>query len=125
MEKSVRTICIVIGFLIAGCHVKYTPVALETDTPKPMWRLTEKVDIRLESGSTTHLNPDTTWDYVGTIEQGEVYKTKDQIVTIKGANMFEAYIVLSEDCIVGFYLPVEKGFTRISKPVEIKRKVVN
>jgi len=113
------------GILISGCSVKYTPVVMETTTPKPMWTLTEKIDVRLESGSTTHLKPDTTWEHVGTIEQGEVYKTKDQIVTVKGANMFEAYLVISEERIVGFYLPVENGYTRISKSIEIKRKILN
>jgi hypothetical protein len=125
MKKSIQIILVVIGLLIAGCHVKYTPVVMKTTTSKPAWILAEKTELHLQSGSTTHLKADTTWEYVGAIEQGDVYKTHDQIVTIKGPNMFEAYIVLSEEHVVGFYLPVEKAYSRISKPIRIKRKIVN
>lgn len=125
MKKFVPLIPVVMGILLSGCSVKYTPVVMETTTPKATWTLTEKVDVPLESGSTTHLKANTTWEYVGTIEQGDVYKTKDQIVTVKGSNMFEAYLVISGERLVGFYLPVENGFTRISKPIEIQRKILN
>jgi len=126
MKKTVQLIFLVVGLLIAGCSVKYTPVVIKTTTKsKPMWTLTEKINVTLQSGSTTHLKLNTTWEHVGTIEQGEVYKTKDQIVTIRGPNMFEAYLVISEERIVGFYLPIEKGYARISKPIIINRKTLN
>ncbi len=131
MQKSIQLAIIITGLFIAGCcfdltRVKYTPVVMKTTTPpKPMWILMEKADVPLESWSTTHLKPNTKWEYVGTIEQGDVYKTKDQIVTVKGSNMFEAYLVLSQEEIVGFYLPFEESFAPIPRPVKINRKILN
>jgi outer membrane lipopolysaccharide assembly protein LptE/RlpB len=131
MQKLIQLVLVVIILIITGCcfdltHVKYVPVVMETKTPsKSVWMLTEKIDVPLESWSTTKLKSNTKWEYIGTIEQGEVYKTKDQIVTVRGSNTFEAYLVISEEKIVGFYLPIEKGFVKISKPIKINRDVVN
>ena len=131
MQKLIQLVLVVIVLMITGCcfdltHVKYVPVVIEIKTPsKSVWMLTEKIDVPLKSWSTTKLKPSTKWEYIGTIEQGEVYKTKDQIVTVRGSNTFEAYLVISEEQIVGFYLPIEKGFVKISKPIKINRDAVN
>jgi len=58
---------------------------------------------------------------VGRIEQGEVYKTKDQVVTVEASNMYEAQLVLSGSLVVGFYLPVERTFTAADPPQQIQR----
>lgn len=53
------------------------------------------------------------------IDQGEVYKTNDQILTIEASNIFEAYIVISSNKLFGFYLPVEDTFSPLEHPVEL------
>lgn len=127
MRKKVLSASIVTIFLFLGCsQIKYKTVTLGKEaSPKPAWVLTETVNVKIQSCSTVCLKSNTNWIYVGEIEQGDVYKTKDQIVTIECTNMFEANIVLSGDKIVGFYLPFEKGFSQASKQVKVNRNIIN
>lgn len=62
------------------------------------------------------------WDLAGTINEGEVYKPRDQVLTVECSNVFEAYIVVSKDSLVGFYLPVEGEFVSISDKIELPSK---
>ena len=50
------------------------------------------------------------WTRVGRVSQGEVYKPVDQVFTVEGTHVHEAYLVLDGDRVVGFYLPVERAF---------------
>lgn len=56
------------------------------------------------------LRQGTRWQLVGNIPEGEVFKPLDQILTIECSNIFEAYLVVTDNFLVGFYLPVEKTF---------------
>ncbi len=51
---------------------------------------------------------------VSPISYGDVYKTNDQILTVEGSNIYEAYIVVSSGKLVGFYLPVEQSYSPLS-----------
>jgi hypothetical protein len=37
-----------------------------------------------------------------------VYATRDRVLTVEASNVHEAYIVVSNGKLVGFFLPVEK-----------------
>ena len=101
--------------------IKQSPSRIETIHPsKNSFRLEEKVIIDLGTGYDRTLLRGTTWVYVGSIQQGDVFKTRDQILTIEASNIFEAYIVVSADNLVGFYLPVEKTYS----PLEKSRRLV-
>jgi hypothetical protein len=65
----------------------------------------------------TRLKSGTRWSHVGSTEHGDVFRTKDQIVTVEASNIHEAYLVLSNRVVTGFYLPVEKTFAPARKPV--------
>ncbi|HSD61079.1 MAG TPA: hypothetical protein VLC55_09520 [Burkholderiales bacterium] len=57
------------------------------------------------------------WIPVGVLREGRVYKSADSVFTLEGAHVHEAYLVIDEDILVGFYLPVEKAFAPMeSKP---------
>ncbi|HVN97529.1 MAG TPA: hypothetical protein VMT62_13960 [Syntrophorhabdaceae bacterium] len=56
---------------------------------------------------------------VGTVSEGEVYKSKDQVLTVECSNIHEAYLVVSQGSLVGFYLPVEKGFVKLPEPIAL------
>jgi len=102
-------------------RVRQEPVVLGTQSVgRPSWTLTEKVSARIGTGYTTKLESGTRWTHVGSIPQGEVYRTTDQIVTVVGPNVFEAQIVVRDGALVGFYLPVERTFTPASEPRELK-----
>lgn len=62
------------------------------------------------------------WRRVGRIEQGEVYQRIDDVFSIEGAHMHEAFLVVASGQIVGFYLPVEKAYSPAlsAVPIDIK-----
>lgn len=65
------------------------------------------------------LRQGTRWELVGAIAQGDVYRSRDQTLTVEGYNVHEAYVVVQDDLLVGFYLPVEKTFTPVAKSVRL------
>ena len=82
--------------------------------------LHRNVTLHVSSGFSTLLKTGTRWTQVGRIAQGDVFRTKDQIVQVEASNVYEAYVVLNGNNIVGFYLPVERTFTAASPPVVIE-----
>jgi hypothetical protein len=70
-------------------------------------------------GYSRSLRKDTRWNPAGRIAEGIVYRSPDQSLTIECSNIFEAYLVVSGQKLVGFYLPVEKGFSSLDKPIEL------
>jgi hypothetical protein len=112
--------------LMPGCafdlvRVKQESVVLDARSARhPSWTLMENVSVPIGTGYTTKLKSGTRWTHVGTIPQGDVYRTTDQIVTVVGPNIFEAQIVVSNGSLVGFYLPVERTYTPASEPQELK-----
>jgi hypothetical protein len=104
--------------LLAGCpfdviRVEQTPATLvSAPSPKPSFVLEQDVSIDLGFGYKRALRKGTRWTYVGTIASGDVYKTTDQVLTVEASNIHEAYIVVEDRKLVGFYLPVERTYTR-------------
>ena len=115
-------------FLLTGCafdvvHVKQFPANLDSgQAPKNSCFLEKEVNVDLGTGYSRTLRPGTRWDYAGSIPQGEVFKTKDQILTVEASHIHEAYIVVSSGKLVGFYLPVEKTFSPLNAPQELSMK---
>jgi nitrogen regulatory protein PII-like uncharacterized protein len=46
-------------------------------------------------------------------------------VTVEASNIYEAQLIVSNQCITGFYLPVEKMVTPVSPPIHIEMQTVN
>ncbi len=84
--------------------------------------LENDVKVNPANAASFNLKTGTKWKLVGSIERGEVYKTKDQAVIVNGFNVFEAYVVVSDEKLVGLYLPTEKTFVK-SKPEEFILKI--
>ena len=107
---------------IAGCafdivHVKQVPVQFENaNTIKPGFELKDEVEVNLGTGYSRRLKKGTKWHYVSCIPYGDIFKTNDQILTVEGSNIFEAFIVVSGDNLVGFFLPVQQTYTPLSEP---------
>lgn len=76
------------------------------------WTLWMDMQATLPAGRVSGLRSLTVWQRVGTLDQGEVFRTKDQIVTVEASNIYQADIVVSGGKLVGFYLPVDHMFTR-------------
>lgn len=111
-----------IQLLFFGCafdvaHVKQLPASFQPVTGTPVrWRLGHEAKVSIGTGYTTRLQPGTRWVQVGRLEQGDVFKTADQIVTVEASNIHEAYLVIKDGAVTGFYLPVERTFTPVNPP---------
>jgi hypothetical protein len=115
---------------IFGCafdvvHVKQIPAHLNVQSAIGSWKLVDDIEFSFGAGYIRKLKKESKWDYVGSIESGDVYKTDDQILTVEASNIYEAYIVISGHNLVGFYLPVEKTYSPLSSPIKLQIEVIN
>jgi hypothetical protein len=117
----------VLLLLLSGCafdviHLHQVPAHFEAASgTAETWVLGADARVPLERGYATPLRRGSAWFRVGRIEQGDVYRTMDQIVTVEASNVHEAQLVLSGNLAVGFYLPVERTFTAADPPQQILR----
>lgn len=106
-------------------RVKQIPVPFESyHNPENLLELQEETTVSLGTGYNRTLKAKTKWEYVGKISYGDVFRTKDQVLTVEASNIFEAYIVVSSEKLVGFYLPVEKSFSPLSDPKVLNMKKI-
>ncbi len=111
---------------ISGCafdlaHIQFEPTTIEAPLDENKSFVIQK-DIKLTNlpcGYSRMLRKGTKWTCIGTVEKGAVFKSADQSFTLECSNVFEAYLVVQDDNLTGFYLPVQDGFVQIKKPVTI------
>jgi hypothetical protein len=112
---------IVLG-LLSACALPVRQEALQQPIVLSSGRsfvLTADATCSINTGYSRTLRQGTHWQLDGTIPQGDVYRSPDQTLTVEGFNVHEAFPVVQNDALVGFYLPVEKTFTPTSKPVPL------
>lgn len=85
----------------------------------PRFTVKAPVVFNLATGYTRTLKSGTELRAAGTIPQGRVLKPIDTVFTIEGRHVHEAYLVVSQGQVTGFYLPVEKAFSLLSPAVPI------
>ena len=96
-------------------RVKQEPAQFEPNaSDQDAWILGQDIKVSLNTGYTRKLKAGTRWHCIGKIENGAVYKTNDQILTVEGSNIYEAYIVVFEGYLVGFYLPGNQTYSPLS-----------
>lgn len=111
----------VIGLGACAPMVATAPAALTADNTASPSRIqvTTPAEIRLETGYTRTLAAGSRWQRVGTLPQGSVYRPVGTIFTIEGRQVHEAYLVIADGRLVGFYLPGEQAYSPLSKAVPI------
>lgn len=118
------------GILFGACafdliHVKQIPTQIRsTQLSEPSFELEKEVTVSLGHGYTRKLKKGTRWHYVGAVSYGDVFRTRDQILTVEASNIHEAYIVVSAGRLVGFYLPVEGSYSPLGDPQALYTKVI-
>jgi hypothetical protein len=116
-----KAIAVLFVFVLSACafdvvRVKQIPAQLETGgAGKSSFVLEKELNVNLDTGYKRKLKVNTNWTYAGTISLGDVFRTGDQVLTVEGSNIHEAYIVVSSGKLVGFYLPVERTFCPLSE----------
>lgn len=114
--------CIAVACLGACAPMVHTaPATLATDnaTGPSRIQLKSATEIRLETGYTRTLAAGSSWQRVGTLPQGAVYRPVGTIFTIEGRQVHEAYLVIAGQRLVGFYLPGEQAYSPLSTAVSI------
>ncbi|MGM3276011.1 hypothetical protein [Ralstonia sp. 24A2] len=94
-------------------------LAIDSATSPSHLQLKTPTEIRLETGYTRTLAAGSNWQRVGSLSQGAVYRPVGTIFTIEGRQVHEAYLVIADQRLVGFYLPGEQAYSPLSKAVPI------
>lgn len=86
-------------------------------------QLTHPILLSLDTGYGRFIDANSTWQLVGIIStnslpHGKVWKPINDILSIEGTQRYEAYLVVSNGMIVGFYLPASSKFSPLTKQVE-------
>ena len=105
---------------LSSCAVRHPPsqlVALPSSTQQQIRTLAQETTIKLASGHISTLKSGSTWEVLGVIPDGVVYRPVNDMFTLEGANIQEAYLVVRDDLLVGFYLPVERDVSIMQAPI--------
>ena len=98
-------------------HVRFSSYS-EDALPRVL-RIPETVTLTPSTGYSETIEAGSTWERTGAIPQGEVYRPVGTVFSVEGANRHEAYLVISADRVVGFYLPGEEAFAPLPEPVPL------
>lgn len=117
---------IALAILLTGCafdvaHVSYHPTDLLPQPQSGQFLMMKKaVEITgAPCGYSRTLQEGSSWELIGSVPEGKVYKPLDQVLTVECSNVYEAYLVCVSQSLVGFYLPVEHGFVALKKAIEL------
>ena len=108
--------------LLASCALPVHQLPLEHPlVPQSghSFLLTHDARCYVGTGYGRTLRAGTHWNLFGSLERGQVYRSPDQVLTVEGYDVHEAYLVVRDGTLVGFYLPVEKKFTPASEPIKL------
>ncbi len=126
MTRQLRMAISIGGLLFSACAFDLAHVTYKAATFQPTQNATRTVvlsdNVALTStpcSNSRTLRKTTRWDQVGTIAEGDVLRSKNQVLTLECSNVHEAYLVISGDKLIGFFLPFEKGFVPHSPPIAL------
>ncbi len=81
------------------------------------------VPIQLETGYQRTLKAGSVWRLAGHLPQGSVYAPVDSVLTIEGRQVHEAWLVVCEGTLLGFYLPGESAYSPLTRPIALPQGV--
>jgi len=113
---------IVVGITACASEVERSSVRFSSyseDAQRTMLHIPEALTLTPSTGYSETLKAGSTWERTGAIPQGDVYRPVGMVFSVEGANRHEAYLVISADRIVGFYLPGEDAFAPLPQPVPL------
>lgn len=117
---------VLIALTCVGCAPEIVrqaiPYVQKTGAPEFI-QLTKSVKVPNWSGTGNSLFVGTRWDLVGEVSHGRVYRSKDSVFFLQGANSHEAYLVVRDKKLMGFYLPGEKAWSALEPALDIESSV--
>jgi len=99
-------------------NISFQPI----DHPETQ-QILKPIKLSLDTGYVRTIDANTEWKLIGTVSNhtftdGKVYKPVKNIFTIEGTQRYEAYIVVADGKIIGFYLPASSMFSPLKSKVE-------
>jgi len=107
--------CVACAPEIVRSNIEFTSI---TDS-KELIQLTRTTVIPNYSGTGTSVFVGTRWARVGDVVHGKVYRSRDSVFFLRGANSHEAYLVINDKKLVGFYLPGDRAWSPLTPPLDI------
>ncbi|XLZ69526.1 hypothetical protein ABT364_23785 [Massilia sp. SR12] len=104
--------------LLCGCAVVHQPTSMTPVVAESRLTLAATVPLRLETGYQRTLLQGSQWTRVGQVAQGDVLRPYQHVLTVEGSHIHEAWLVVNDGKLVGFYLPAEGAFSP-QKPVPL------
>jgi hypothetical protein len=121
MPANVPVIAVLLGCL-GACAAPSAPsqlVARSSFTQPQLRTLARETTIKLDSGYFGTLEAGSTWEVLGVIPDGEVYRPVKDMLTLEAANIREAYLIVRSDLLVGFYSPADRSVSVMQAPVPL------
>ncbi|MES9898231.1 MAG: hypothetical protein ABW148_04305 [Sedimenticola sp.] len=117
-------VMILMILITTGCasEIMRTPAHLSEANNNPHRSVIifhEDMRIKLGSGYWREIKAGTKWLFVGTIKEGDVFKPYRNVFTIEGAHVREAYLVISNDQLIGFYIPGEDSYSSLKSSISL------
>lgn len=101
---------------MAGCaSVAHVPATLQAPASRAVMVVTQSLNLNLDTGFQRTIAAGSRWQLAGNIAQGAVYQPVGTVLTVEGAHIHEAYLVIEQNAVVGFYLPAERGFSPLKQ----------
>ena len=114
-----RVLWIALLIQVAGCAATVTAVDAHlaphhTGQAAQRFELRQSVAFRLSTGYSRELPAGSQWLSVGTLPQGTVYRPLNTVFSIEGRHVHEAYLVVKENALQGFFLPGESRYSPLT-----------
>ena len=116
--------CTFLAACASEISMQPAPLSAPTLQNTSVVRLTADATGLSTSGYSRTLQVGSQWEMIGGTNQGQVLKPLDSVLTVEGANVREAYVVIRDGSWVGFWLPVERAYSPLRAPVAVKFKEV-
>ena len=118
-----KILCLLLATALAGCaQVAQVPASMTSLTPgadaAPV-AMARPLQITLDTGYTRSVKAGSQWLKAGTVAEGSVFKPYRDVFTLEGAHVHEAYLVVSNGVLVGFYLPAERSFSPLKQKIDV------
>ncbi|WP_241027224.1 hypothetical protein [Variovorax sp. RKNM96] len=126
-NRHAARMLLALGAALAGCApaVRSVPtqlIAAEQAASKPSdLRFTAPLQLRLETGYSRLIPADSRWAPAGRLNEGLVYRPVDLVFSIEGQQVHEAWLVVRNSTLQGFYLPAEARYSSLTPPVPLPK----
>lgn len=118
LTRRLAMACLALLLCACSTAVRHAPVALVAaapDAPRAILKVAAPVVVTLDTSYKRKVAEGSSWLRAGRIAQGEVFRPHQGVFTVEGAHIHEAYLVVDQTRLVGFYLPAERAFSPLSQ----------